>query len=891
MPEAGRDTTRELAALRARVARLEARLERLEGSEPVGEVEEVEEVEPEPVWEPEPVEAAEVVPPPARIDYAPPPPPTPPAVAEGTLEQAIGLRWTGWLGALIVVIGAGLAVKYAFDAGWLGAAPPELRLAGMALGAFALIAAGEWAFRRVGPAAAVGLYAAGVGTLFLVDYAGWAVLEVYGQNVAFALMAVTTLIGCGVAARSRLVSVAVVSLLGGNLAPLVVGGRADSILPLASFALMLQVVAVLLAWWGATDRWRALRWLSLATTAGWAALLLDTPSPAVLPSAFTLVYAAVFLAELVVSTLRPRRLQEAEVEAREGEGAAFAVIVVALLSAATLYALRDLSPFVRAAVLAIYAGAFAGGAVSLHRVARGRRLALTFGSLAAALAVIAVPVATDGPTVVLAWAAMSLAFVVSGARLDSPLLRVAAVATWVAAILYTTSEWPAEPTTAGLGFSLAGTVVSQGVVLAVLTGATGLAVARMLGAGTAARIVAIAASAVWGVGCVLGLPPVTGTFALVVLAWVLIGLDCISAGLLLAELAAAVLGVAMVKWAAVDLLARRLDAGWTAGQLAALPVLNPTMLLGSLIAGSAVAVWWLRLRKHYAEALRGREVLAAGLATAAVLIGFGLTMEIDRLIAAAEAGGWTASIRPRHLRLLGFTGLWTLCLVALGGGLLRVAGDPATALRWVAWPAALLALIAAKWVVFDTTPWHLDGRGGAGGTIGLNLEFAVGLTLAAALGGAWLFGRFSPVESASKAYRVAGFAALAAVLWLGVLEIDRGLRATPTLAGAGVTFQAALTGWWSALALSLVVAGLLLRVRGMRYFGLSLFAATLLKLFAIDLQFLDRGPRTVAFMAVGLLLLGTSVLYGRYGARLLASDADLPQTPRPDDPGSTHQRS
>ena len=80
------------------------------------------------------------IPPP--LPYQPQRPP-PPALRQGHLEQTIGLKWAGWVGALVVVFGAALGVKYAYDAGWIGKLPPELRLFLMALGGFSLIAAGK----------------------------------------------------------------------------------------------------------------------------------------------------------------------------------------------------------------------------------------------------------------------------------------------------------------------------------------------------------------------------------------------------------------------------------------------------------------------------------------------------------------------------------------------------------------------------------------------------------------------------------------------------------------------------------------------------------------------------------------------------------------------------
>ena len=44
------------------------------------------------------------------------------------LEQIIGLKLAGWVGAIVLVIGAGFGIKFAYDQGWLGMLSPTLRL-------------------------------------------------------------------------------------------------------------------------------------------------------------------------------------------------------------------------------------------------------------------------------------------------------------------------------------------------------------------------------------------------------------------------------------------------------------------------------------------------------------------------------------------------------------------------------------------------------------------------------------------------------------------------------------------------------------------------------------------------------------------------------------------
>ena len=87
-----------------------------------------------------------------------------------------------------------------------------------------------------------------VAALFLVSYAGHGYYGLYEKHTAFALMALSTLIGAAVAMRGKLVSIAVLSLLGGLIAPAVLHGDSNLVTPFLAYLLMLQVVALVLSW-------------------------------------------------------------------------------------------------------------------------------------------------------------------------------------------------------------------------------------------------------------------------------------------------------------------------------------------------------------------------------------------------------------------------------------------------------------------------------------------------------------------------------------------------------------------------------------------------------------------------------------------------------------------
>jgi uncharacterized membrane protein len=124
-------------------------------------------------------------------------------------------------------------------------------------------------------------------------------------------------------------------------------------------------------------------------------------------------------------------------------------------------------------------------------------------------------------------------------------------------------------------------------------------------------------------------------------------------------------------------------------------------------------------------------------------------------------------------------------------------------------------------------------------------------------------------------------------LWLVSVEVDRYFEVRAAAAGAPEllrTKQVVLSIVWSVYALACVAAGFAMRVAGLRYFGLALFALTVGKVMLVDLNAVRTGYRILSFLGLGLLLLGTSVLYGKLSPILLRGDDDddaPPEEPEP----------
>jgi uncharacterized membrane protein len=94
-------------------------------------------------------------------------------------------------------------------------------------------------------------------------------------------------------------------------------------------------------------------------------------------------------------------------------------------------------------------------------------------------------------------------------------------------------------------------------------------------------------------------------------------------------------------------------------------------------------------------------------------------------------------------------------------------------------------------------------------------------------------------------------------------------RETPAAEDYVRAAQVTISVFWSVYAIACVALGFAVRVAGVRYFGLALFALTVVKVFFVDLSTVSTGYRILSFLGLGLLLLGTSVLYGKLSPVLL----------------------
>lgn len=216
-------------------------------------------------------------PPPEFTPTAPPQPAPAPPPPRGDVEAVLTQRWGLWLGAVALLLAGVFLMRYAAEQGILG--PSGRCIAGLLLGA-ALLAVAEYARRRPPPILAGrfapdrvpgALAAGGAAVLFAASWGAGSFYALVPPALGFALMALAALAGLAAALRFGPLAAAI-GIAGAFATPALVASAAPSAVLL--FAYLLAVTAAALA----AMRWTAWTWLGWATSAGGTLWLLIAPT-------------------------------------------------------------------------------------------------------------------------------------------------------------------------------------------------------------------------------------------------------------------------------------------------------------------------------------------------------------------------------------------------------------------------------------------------------------------------------------------------------------------------------------------------------------------------------------------------------------------------------------
>ena len=220
-----------LAALQARVVRLEQAVVRLGGApiEPVAE---------RIVVEQEAVTSAEIPPTqtPAPIPTKPPRPP----IDWRNLTE----RWLGRIGVILVIFATIFLFRYAIDQGWLTEQRRVMLglLAGIALG----IAGGMLRHKR--PALSRALMGGGIATFYVTGYAAYALYSLISLPLGFTYFIILTLATIVVSFWQDDGMLALLAAFGGFMTPVILSTGAGNALILASYISVLVLGLAIVFW-------------------------------------------------------------------------------------------------------------------------------------------------------------------------------------------------------------------------------------------------------------------------------------------------------------------------------------------------------------------------------------------------------------------------------------------------------------------------------------------------------------------------------------------------------------------------------------------------------------------------------------------------------------------
>lgn len=816
-----------------------------------------------------------------RSAYVAPAPPTatqlraspsrPPLASKNAIEVFIGGKGMAWVGAIAVVLAAAFGIMVGIDKGWWGRLSPELRCLGIAAFGAALIAGGELALRRIGKAASVGLFGAGLGTLYLDAFATSKYFNLLSLEVAFVLMAIVAAIGFAITLRTRFTTIGVLSIVGGYLTPVLLRGSSTHDLQLLAYLTMLLGVSLGLSA-AVPLHFRALRYVALGGQGliGFA-WLVSNSSEWKMAMVFMTIWWSMVLGEAVYAAMR-RQSPLGNVVAVILATAGYATAGCWLLYSATPPVSGWLGVFT--AMIAVVGMAvalqFGPGLDALRQPPRQAidKLSVALWALAGALVVIAIALQFEGFAQSVAWLALALAAIEAGRRLPSrgvtwfglivgalALFRILTIDWWI---------------TSGMikPFWSAGSVslTRWSILLLIAMVAAHVAAHRVREVPNSKDrmpvVLAVIGSLLWILFCQTQFEELAVTAGWLAGAAALLAMARIGWRQKYFEIAGGTLATSVVRWLIIDAMLNRLSPGWRGAQ--ELPLMNAQVAIALVILALG---WWVhRIAKDRREDVddgttRRPSELAQRWTLAGMIFSLiALSFEVDRVLAGMGQSPW-----PGAQRLM----LWLTALWGFGGFVMAIIGWRRALPLLLKSGGIFLGAAAIAWLSVDTISWRL-WQAPADVPVLFNLQFGIGVLLIALLGwSAHLLIRHDSIRELllqpPATQILHGFLALIAAmgLWLGSLELDRLFADRPMM------LQTGLSVYWGLYGVALVLIGFVKRATAARYAGLGLLTLTLAKVLFIDMRGIDLIWRALSFAAIGLLLIGTSIAYARLAPRLL----------------------
>lgn len=803
-----------------------------------------------PVWQAE--EQAEPVP---ALDEAPFAPATPTAATTSTARDAgfgapppqgpsLTQRIHDWLfggntvarvGVIVLFFGVAFLLKYTAE---LGLVPIELRLVGVVIGGMLLLAIG-WRLRERRAIYARLMQGGGCGVIYLTIFASVTLYKFMSPLTGLGVMVVMVALTCMLALLQNARGLAVLAVVGGFLAPILVSTGSGDHVVLFSYYAILNAGIVGIAWY---RPWRELNLLGFVFTFVIGSLWgykYYTPQHFASTEPFLILF---FVFYVAVAVLFGLRRQSAGWFAYVDGTIVFGTPIIGFgLQAAMVSDFEYGNAFSAIAVGLFYA--ILASALWRRRQGEMRRMVESFVALAVVFATLAVPMILDGRWTGATWAIEGAAVLWIGAKQHRFLPRLFGLLVQFAA---------------GTSFLLAldAAVAARPVLNAILLGAVLIALAGLVSAYVMERYrdnlagdersmsyVVLAWGLLWWFGA--GLREID---EFVVHRHQLYG----SLLFVTLSIVSAVLVAARINWTQMRYV---LLLQWPAMLIATLYMVDspatrhPLQNLGLLAWPVAlVAGYWLLHRvEQWDERWTQGKLLRTGhmltLWLVLLLLAWEAWWQLDHTLLLSTA--WSAvswGIVP---------GLLMFVLLKRGAALRWPVGQHAALYRWnAALPVMIaLALWCAAAVTLRGTPTPLPYL-----TVLNPVELSQLLLLALVYD--WLRQADNPYHGTAMRFGlgVSAFVVLNGIIARSVHHYA-GVRHDFDAMVDSATFQTSISITWTLLALSIMIMSTRRGSRFGWFVGGGLLGVVVAKLFFIDLSAIGTVARIISFIVVGVLII------------------------------------
>jgi uncharacterized membrane protein len=331
------------------------------------------------------------------------------------LESVIAGKWFNRIGIVALLIAVSYFLKLAFDNNWIG---PTGRVAiGILLGAL-MLPWSHWLLGRGYSYFSEGIAALGEATLFVSVWAGCQYYSLYSRSVGFAAMIAITAVMAAIAIGRDSQRIAVLSLLGGLLAPILASSGRDEQVVLFTYLLFLGAGALVIA---AKKEWRSLPLIAFIGTQiyfwGWYSEFFHRTSPTERTVLFASLFFFLYSVLPIRTAMRGIRLSELDILILLATEFAYSVTLLVLLWPDDRWPLTLLFVALATAHVAI------ARLLPVPKTDESGLARLLYAGLALTYLTLAIPIRLEGNWITLSLAVEGAILVWTGFRAASSFLR------------------------------------------------------------------------------------------------------------------------------------------------------------------------------------------------------------------------------------------------------------------------------------------------------------------------------------------------------------------------------------------------------------------------------------------------------------------------------------